>query len=97
MPESNKLNTLTWLVSGRVQGVGFRFFTQKAARKLGLTGTVRNLPDGRVEVVAQGTSNPLSSLYSAIHEGPGFARVTEITEIETADPDREFREFKVTF
>lgn len=64
-----------WLVSGRVQGVGYRAFAARTARGLGLTGGVSNLADGRVVVVAEGPSHALDRLEAALWEGPRFARV----------------------
>lgn len=72
-----------WLVSGRVQGVGFRWFTQRQAEQLGLAGWARNLPDGRVEVVARGSAGALASLSEWLAQGPPTARVenVEMTDI----------------
>lgn len=67
-----------FLVSGRVTGVGFRYFTHDVARREGLTGTVRNLPDGRVEVIAEGASESLTRLELALRRGPSHARVDEL-------------------
>lgn len=69
-------------MAGRVQGVGFRWFTQDIARRLGLTGTVRNTADGKVEVQAFGSSVSLDRLRSALEEGPPSARVTAVDETE---------------
>lgn len=72
-------------VSGRVQGVFYRGSTQKRAEALGLTGWVRNLPDGRVEIVAEGNPEALQQLYDWCHDGPPAARVTEVErQVETA-------------
>lgn len=68
------------LISGRVQGVGFRNFTQKEARKLGLRGWVRNLNDGRVEVVVRGAASDISRLIGALKQGPAMARVDYLEE-----------------
>lgn len=65
-------------VSGRVQGVGFREFTQSAAKKLKLSGWVKNLPDGRVEVVAEGDEKTLAEFEKAIRVGPRPAKVTNV-------------------
>lgn len=73
------------LIDGRVQGVGFRWFARKAARELGLTGKVRNLPDGRVEVHAAGPAESLALLVGRLREGPPASRVTSIQEEELAD------------
>ena len=67
-----------FLVSGRVQGVGFRYFIQDIARREGLTGFVRNLPDGRVEVVAEGDDESLRRLEAGVWRGPSHARVEHV-------------------
>ena len=73
------------LIDGRVQGVGFRWFARKAGRELGLTGKVRNLPDGRVEVHAAGPAEGLALLVDRLREGPPASRVTSIQEEELPD------------
>ena len=67
-----------YLVRGRVQGVGFRFFVEEAARSLGVAGFVRNLPDGRVEVLAQADGEQLTRLEEALRRGPPLARVEDL-------------------
>lgn len=67
-----------WLVSGRVQGVGYRAFAARTARGLGLSGGASNLSDGRVLVVAEGPAHALDRLEAALWEGPRFARVQRI-------------------
>ena len=67
-----------WVVSGRVQGVGYRAFAARTARGLGLSGGASNLPDGRVLVVAEGPVHALDRLEAALWEGPRFARVQTI-------------------
>jgi acylphosphatase len=64
-----------FLVSGRVQGVGFRYFTEDRALEEGLHGYVRNLPDGRVEIVAEGEADALERFERAVQGGPAAARV----------------------
>lgn len=66
-----------FLVSGRVQGVGFRYFAQDAAQREGLTGLVRNLDDGRVEAIAEGEAEAMERFERALHRGPSHARVTD--------------------
>ena len=73
-----------WLVRGRVQGVGFRYFAQRAAVELGLTGYVRNLEDGRVEVYAIGPEARLAELAGVLHRGPRWAEVRGVEEQEAA-------------
>ncbi len=76
------------LVAGRVQGVYFRYFTQKEAEKLGVMGSVRNLDDGRVEVIAEADSAPLEKFIRWCHKGPMTARVdtVEISELNHDKP-----------
>jgi acylphosphatase len=69
-------------VSGRVQGVGFRWFVRRAALGLGLAGRVRNLPDGRVEVEAAGPPERLEAFRQQLREGPPGSRVTRLEELE---------------
>jgi len=73
-----------WLVRGRVQGVGFRYFAQKSAASLGLTGYTRNLDDGRVEVYAVGPEEKLSQLAGLLHTGPRWAEVRGVEEQEVS-------------
>jgi acylphosphatase len=63
-----------------VQGVGYRFFTQHAAERLGLGGYVKNLEDGRVEVLAMGTPAQLAEFRSILEQGPRFSSVREVRE-----------------
>jgi acylphosphatase len=69
-------------LSGRVQGVGFRWFTRREAQDLGLTGRVRNLPDRRVEIEVAGTPERLDAFRERLREGPPGSRVTDLEEIE---------------
>lgn len=69
-------------LSGKVQGVGFRWFTRKAAQELGLTGRVRNLPDGRVEAEVAGEPERLEAFRERLRQGPPGSRVTELVEQE---------------
>lgn len=73
-----------FVVSGRVQGVGFRWFTMEQASVEGIAGWVRNRPDGSVEVVAEGESESMTRFERAIRQGPPRARVDDVdTEILT--------------
>jgi len=69
-----------WWVRGRVQGVGFRDFVQRAAAELGITGYARNLADGRVEVYAIGAEESLAQLAGLLHRGPPWAEVRTVEE-----------------
>jgi acylphosphatase len=71
-----------WVVSGRVQGVGYRVFAARAARSLGLSGGASNLDDGRVEVFAEGPQHALERLEALLHEGPRHGRVEELRCVE---------------
>ena len=75
------------LVSGRVQGVYFRMFTQKKAKHLDIKGCVRNLADGRVEIIAEADHGSIDKLIKWCHKGPVTARVdhVEITELKSDD------------
>lgn len=73
-----------FLVRGRVQGVGFRWFVEREAHILLLAGWVRNNPDGSVEVLAQGTREQLAGLHSRLREGPRAARVDHV-DVSEAD------------
>ncbi|MGA9567758.1 MAG: acylphosphatase [Candidatus Korobacteraceae bacterium] len=75
---SENRETRRYLVSGRVQGVGFRWFVEREAATLGITGWVRNREDGRVEVMATGTREQLSALHARLRDGPRAARVDEV-------------------
>ena len=70
--------TTRYLVSGMVQGVGFRWFVARHARTLGLTGYARNLPNGSVEVVAEGPEEALPALEELLRRGPASAQVDRV-------------------
>ncbi|HET7746263.1 MAG TPA: acylphosphatase [Vicinamibacteria bacterium] len=67
-----------YLVRGRVQGVGYRYFVMRQADALGVAGFARNLPDGGVEVVAEGEDAALAALEERLREGPSFAAVSDL-------------------
>ena len=70
------------VVSGAVQGVGFRFFAERAAREAGVTGWVRNRPDGTVESVVEGEEGAVARYLERLRSGPGGSRVTRFIEEE---------------
>ena len=78
------LNVLlrAYRVTGRVQGVGFRWFTSRAAKELGISGTVQNHPDGSVRVHARGALAVLDQLEATITRGPMAARVEAVERVE---------------
>jgi len=71
-----------FLVRGRVQGVGFRWFVEQQAHLLGISGWVRNNADGAVEVLAQGTREQIRNLHAQLEKGPRAARVDQVEESE---------------
>jgi len=87
--------TIEIYVSGRVQGVGYQYFTLKTARSLNITGTVRNLPDGGVKIIAQGTRPQLDALITALKKGPTSARVKSISINETDSHPESFSTFDI--
>ena len=84
-----------YIVRGAVQGVGYRYFVQQAARELGVCGTVRNLSDGSVEVVAVGHERHLSELAGRLHIGPHGAEVRGVEERE--GPVKAHASFEVVY
>lgn len=70
--------TARWLVSGRVQGVGYRWFALREGERLGLAGWVRNLADGQVEAVAAGPAEVLDQFEATLREGPRWAHVESV-------------------
>lgn len=89
-----KIETRRYVISGRVQGVGFRWFVEREARVLGLAGWVRNKQDGSVEVLAAGTNEQLNALYSKLKEGPRASRVDDV-EVEQAAPLNDLKTFRI--
>ena len=83
-----------FLVSGRVQGVGFRWFVKDAARLEGLLGWVRNLPDGQVEAVVEGEADALDRLEATLKRGPASARVARVVS-EPVAPSGRARDFEI--
>lgn len=77
------------LVTGRVQGVGFRYFTQLEARKRGITGRASNLRNGQVEVIAQGEADALAEFLQILRQSPSpYGKVTDVSVLElVVDPN----------
>jgi acylphosphatase len=82
-----------WLIRGRVQGVGFRYFAERAAHSLGVHGYVRNLDDGGVEVYAEGPEPKLSQLAGMLRQGPRWAEVHGVAEQDSEV--RGYRSFEI--
>ena len=83
--EKSAIQARRFLVRGRVQGVGFRWFVEREAHILQIAGWVRNNPDGTVEVLGQGTREQLAGMRSRLREGPRAARVDDV-EVSEAEP-----------
>ena len=81
---------------GRVQGVAYRFFAEKYAGRMGITGWARNLPDGRVEVLAEGSGENIEAFLERLREGPRLALVDSFIVRREASTG-EFRDFQVVF
>jgi acylphosphatase len=90
----NPQSRLHAIVEGLVQGVGFRYFVQENANRLGLTGWVRNRADGKVEVTAEGEREALGKLLNKLHRGPRSAYVIKVNA-EWHESKEEFTRFDV--
>jgi acylphosphatase len=77
-----------YLISGRVQGVGFRYFIDDLAQREGVSGYVRNLPDGRVETLVEGDAEAVGRVEGALWRGPRGARVDDVAIEETVPAGR---------
>ena len=83
-----------YIVRGRVQGVGFRYFVQSEAQTLGVTGWVRNNPDGAVEVLASGSAEQLAALHGRLRTGPRAARVDQV-DVEPTQAPPKLKSFRI--
>ena len=83
-------------VSGLVQGVNYRYFVQRHAEAIGLTGYARNLEDGSVEVLAEGEKDKLAQLIAKLKAGPRAARVERV-DVEWGEYSGKYREFEIVF
>ena len=84
------------IVSGRVQGVSFRYYTAQTARQLNIVGWVKNLPDRTVEVVAEGEKSALEQLLDFLRKGPPSARVTHV-DVNWQPATKEFSTFRTAY
>ena len=85
-----------FIVRGRVQGVGFRYFAVRAARASGVSGTVRNLADGTVEAIAEGAPKAIADFRRELERGPSYGRVSRVDEIEM-QPTGRYTGFDVVY
>ena len=84
------------LVSGLVQGIGFRYFTSQLADQYGLTGWVRNTPDGKVEIEVEGDRGLVTAFMKEIRIGPSSSHVTAI-DVQWKEYTGEYKDFRVRF
>lgn len=90
MPE----DSVKIIVSGLVQGVGYRYFIYRQAQSLGLTGYVKNLPGGQVEIVACGVKGLIDDLVRTARVGPSYASVADVS-LEKIEPSPAFNDFEI--
>lgn len=83
-----------FLISGEVQGVGYRYFAQRSSARHQVRGFVRNLADGRVEVLAEGAAAAVEAFKHDLAAGPSYSRITTIEEI-VLDPDGQYSSFRI--
>jgi len=95
MSESKKIRVHLF-ISGIVQGVNFRYYTRETARRLNITGVVRNLPDGRVETIAEGDEEAIEKFIEWCKKGPPSARVEKV-EIKRSNFVGDFKDFKIDY
>lgn len=93
MPETT-VSTVRIIVSGFVQGVGFRYYVYREASSLGLNGYVKNLPTGQVEVVALGDKGLIDELVKTLRVGPGYASIAGV-QLEEIEIEEDFKNFSI--
>ena len=93
--EDTAIRAYRWVISGRVQGVGFRWFVLRAAQRLGVTGWARNLWDGSVEVMGQGTLSMLHDFEMGLHKGPLMSNVENVEKSEVTSEVSTFKSFAI--
>ena len=89
------MRRIRFVVTGRVQGVGFRWFVKAEARPLGLTGWVRNREDGAVEGEVEGRDDAVEALVPCLEEGPSSAIVTNVEISEISDDGQHYKQFEI--
>jgi len=96
VPTMSAVKAIRAIVTGRVQGVGFRYATLREAQQRGLTGWVRNISAGQVEVLAQGSATAVDDLVAWLAAGPRLASVIKV-EVAATEPDLDLSTFHVRF
>lgn len=89
------MRRVRFVVTGRVQGVGFRWFVRAEARPLEVTGWVRNRQDGAVEGEAEGREDAIDALVEVLQVGPPSAIVTNVEVVEISDQSQAFKQFEI--
>jgi len=92
---NNNSDSKHLIISGRVQGVGFRYFTYKTAKELGIKGWVKNLRDGTVETVFTGRPEDVKKMKEKLKVGPPSSRVQNIEEMELVENTNRFNDFTI--
>jgi len=90
------MNYYHFFVSGKVQGVGFRYFTYKVAKELDLNGYVRNTYDGKVEIIASGSEKSIEKFVKSIKKGPTFSKVLDL-EINKIEMNEQYGSFVIKY
>ena len=90
------MKTLHILIKGNVHGVGYRAYAEHYAKKLSIYGVVKNLPNGSVEIYAQGEPEALNSFTQKIKEGPGLAKVEHVS-VEECQKQKKYNSFQILF
>lgn len=90
------MKTLHLIIKGNVQGVGYRATAQHYAKKLGIVGAVKNLPNGSVEIYAQGPADRLQEFVGEVKKGPGLAKIQHVF-IEECKIQKEYKDFQIIF
>ena len=93
----NRTIARRYFISGFVQGVGFRYFAQRAAARLGISGYTRNLSDGRVEVYAIGSADALKAFRKDLNQGPRGASVSSVSQEDAGVQDAYARRFVIEY
>lgn len=96
MSEETSRKALYITLYGQVQGVGFRFFTQKTASRLGVVGWVKNMSDGTVEIWAEGRETTLKEFKRAVREGPSHAYVRKM-DTQWLEPKEDYSSFHIRY
>lgn len=92
-----KMISLHCTVTGRVQGVGFRYFTHSNAQSLKITGYVKNLADGNVEIYAEGGEQIMAKFYQSVQKGPSFSNVIDIQADWFEISEKKYNDFSIKY